>query len=451
MANYDFTGLMEEKAPAVANKYDFSGLMEADTTSVNAKKKAWNIQSPAELIKEGFSPNVAALLSTGQELSSPAWKYGNMLLGGLPDVALSKMGYEAPESDIKIATPFGTKDITGGVNMAANVAGFVRGMPMKIGGAIARAIPSALKGAPLLTKAGIGAAKGASQFGLASALHTPQDEFENWRGRAARGIGGAAVGTITGGVGGLVNHFTDLLSQKALLKTGEETRTGFRAFKDKLTTWFGGKLDKFQKAKPNQRVDISKQMKDFEKGLGDKSKFKSLLKSSPRLRSAYSKAQRGSDLTLRETQDLVNQLKSGVSESQLSGFKVRPSGQEVNEFIGSIQGAKHTAFPEVRFTDATYGKMSDYTNAVENFMKYGKTSQGLKSMMNNPEMRKSLQTILPKDTYDVIKETANAQKMSKEMWRGVDYLIRYGIIYGFIKNMVSNMKSDEGSEIQSGG
>ena len=449
MGKYDFTGLMEDTPKTSTNKYDFSGMMEDKPAELQGeKKKAWKISTPEELVKQGFSPTSAALLATGQQLSSPAYKYGNMLLGGLPDIALSKMGREAPETDINIATPFGEKNISGGINTTSNIAGFVRGLAMKAGTGVAGLIPKAARGAGIAAKAGIGAAKGATQFGLASYLHTPKDQFENWRARGMRGAAGAVGGAAIGTVSGLVEHFTGLLSQKSLLKTGEETRSGFGKFKQKLTNWFGKKLDKFQKAKPNQRVNIKESVGDLSKTVKGKEKLAFLKKESATLKKVL---KRDGQATLRETQDISNEVKESLSRAKLTGKGVRPSDVEVFNTIDSIKNAKHAAFPEMRFTDSAYGKMSEYTHAVENFMKYGKTAQGIKTMVKNPEMRKSLETILPKETFDIIKETSAAQTVSKEVLRAVDYLVRYGILYTFMKSMINNIKSDEGAEMQGGG
>jgi len=447
MADYDFKGLMEGGTSTIdQNIYDFSGLMEdADKITPMTKKEAWKISSPAELVDQGFSPTQAGLLATGQQLTSPIYKYGNMLMGGLPNVALSRMGYKAPEADIRMATPFGEKDITGVTDAAANIAGFVRGVPMRVGGALARGvIPQTARGASLLTKAGLGAARGGIQFGAGAGLHTPEDEFENWRARGIRAGGGVAVGAATGGVSGLVEHFTGLLSQKALLKTGEQVRANFKGFSNHLKNWFGNKLLRFQYASPNAKVDLTSPIETFKAGIGDKVKFKTLLNAVPRLKRALNVKK----LSLKDTQDLVNQLKNTISERQLAGFKVRPNVGEVKKLIDLIQEQKHLSFPGMRYTDKVYGVMSDYTNAIENYTKFGNTVKGIKSMVSNPEMRKSLQTVLPKDVFETVMQTAKAQTITKEGLRAVDYLVRYGILYGFMKNVINKATPESAESVK---
>jgi len=440
MADYDFEGLMTEDTPITQNKYDFSGLMEDDVKKVTptTKKEAWKISTPEELVDQGFTPTQAGLIATGQELTSPAYKYGNMLLGGLPNIALGKMGYRAPEADLGAVTP--------AINAAANIGGFVRGIPMQIGGVVARGIPQATRGAGLLTKAGLGAARGATQFGIGSGLQTPEREFENWKARGLRTVAGGVAGAVTGGVSGLVEHFTGLLSQKALLGAGRQVRESFKGFEGKLKSWFGDKLLKFQYASPKTKVDLTTPIKAFKTGVGDKTKFKALLNASPRLKKAIESKQ----LSLYDTQELVNQLKNTISESQLAGFKVRPNVGEVKKFISLIQEQKHLSFPGMRYTDKVYGVMSDYTNAIENYTKFGRTVQGIRSMVKNPEMRKSLQIVLPKDVFETVIQTAKAQTITKEGLRAVDYLVRYGILYAFMKK-VMNKATPESAESTSGG
>jgi len=443
MADYDFEDFMTDETPITQNKYDFSGLMEDDVKKVTptTKKEAWEISTPEELVDQGFSPAQAGLLATGQQLTSPIYKYGNMLMGGLPNIALSKMGYRAPEADINIARPGGTTDITGAINAAANIGGFVRGVPMRIARGATRVIPQATRGAGAIARMGLGATRGAAEFGLAAGLHTPEEQFENWRARGMRTLGGGVAGFVTGGVSSLVSHFSNLLSQKALLKTGEQVRVNFKEFNTHLKDWFGNKLLRFQYASPNVKVDLTSPIETFKAGIGDKVKFKTLLNAVPRLKKALNVKK----LSLKDTQDLVNQLKNTISERQLAGFKVRPNVGEVKKLIDLIQEQKHLSFPGMRYTDKVYGVMSDYTNAIENYTKFGNTVKGIRSMVNNPEMRKSLQTVLPKDVFETVMQTAKAQTITKEGLRAVDYLVRYGILYAFMKK-VMNKATPESAE-----
>jgi len=435
-----------ELALKLAKKYpDAYGYL---AKKVAGKKKAWTISTPEELVKSGFSPISAGLIATGQQLSSPLWKYGNILLGGLPNKALQAMGYEAPEAKIRIATPFGEKDITPITDTVAGVGGFIRGVPMKIGGRIASKIPG---GRTLLSGAGLGVLKGATQLGLAAGLTTPLEEsFQNWKARAMRATGAGAFGAITGGISGIASHFSKLLSEPVQLKTAEQVRSGFRGLKDRLTNWFGKKIIQYQKAHPTKRIDLTKQMKTFEEGLEDKAKFRTLLRVSPRLRKAKLKVAAGQDLTLKETQDLINQLKNTILENQLAGFKVRPSVGEVRNFINSLQKQKHLTFPQMKYTDKVYGEMETYSKSVEEYMKYGKTAKGLKTMFSNPEQTKALRTILPKEVFQQAQQLVKAQKMSKQAVRVIDYLIRYGILYKVAQNLLKNVHIGGGYEIERG-
>jgi len=412
-------------------------------------KKAWTISSPEELMEQGMTPTMAGLTATGQQLSSPLWKFGNMFLAGLPEKALNKMGYTAPTADIKLGLPKTTTgeelDITAATNIAASIGGFIQG-PARLAGKVVAGIPA---GASLLGRAGMGALKGGTQLGLAAGLHTPAEEdFSNWKARGMRAGGAGVLGAVTGGVSGVLSHFNNLLKSTAMLKTGKQIRSGFKGLKDRLSKWYGDKIDKFQNTNPNNRVNISKELQTFEKGLEDKAKFKSLLRASPRLRKAILN---DGKLTLKEGQDLINQLKSTISETQLAGFKVRPSGGEINTFIDSIQKQKHIGFPQMKFTDQAYGQMKTYSNSVESYMKYGKTAKGLKTMFGNPEQRKALQVILPKDTFSKVQQTVAAQGMTKQGMRLLDYAIRYGIMYKVAQNLTKNFDFGGGGEDYQGG
>ena len=447
MANYDFTGLMDDTEKTTTDKYDFSGLMDEKVTPKDKAKPAWDISSVDELMKQGFSPTQAGLLATGQQLSSPLYKYGNMLLGGLPNKALQAMGRPAPEAQIRAGFDKEGKDITGAINMAANVAGFARGLPMRAGAALAGRIP---QGAGLMARAGLGAARGAAQLGTAGALQTPaQEEFKNWQARAMRTAGGALGGAAIGTTQGVISHFTGLLSDKAQLATGEQVRSGFGKFKENLTSWFGKKIDRLQTAKPNQRVDINKELETFKTGLEDNRKFKTLLNASPKLRQAIESKAR---LTLKQSQDLINQVKETVSDANWAGKGVKPSTREVQVFIDSLKSARNNAFPAMKYTDAVYGQMKTFTKSVQDTMQFGKTVNGLRGLVNNTEKRKALQTILPKEVFDKVINTVKAGNITKTGLTTLHTVIRYGILYQFVRKLADKMDiGGGGDEIQQGG
>lgn len=428
MAQYDFTGLMDETT-----------VKERKSSIPKSLYKLWGAEITPEMKAE--RPYLSALTKTAQEgIATPLLHFLNMSGGGIPEVLAGKYGYTMPPAGENLPSKIAT-----GI---ADIAGFAGGIPMRIGGGISRVIPQATKSANILKKMGIGAAKGATEFGIASGLHTPQGSWGNLKGRALRAGLGAVGGAATGTVGGLVEHFTGLLSDKALLKTGDETRAGYKSFRTKLTTWFGGKLRKFQQANPDVRVDISEPIKKFEEEVADKSRYKSLFNSSPRLRNATLKAAKGEGLTLGEAQDLVNQLESTVSEGALSGFKVRPSTGEVTNFIGSLRGAITDTFPQMKYSYKVYKLMNSYTNAIENYMKFGKTVKGIKEMVRNPETKMALKTILPQETFDTLIQTSTAQTITKEGLRALDYLVRYGILYTFMKNVIDSSRTIGGGGLE---
>lgn len=383
---------------------------------------------------ERTSPYLTAIAKTAQEgIATPALSFLNMAGAGIPAHVARKYGYEMPQPETLPG-----RILTGG----ANVAGFVGGAPLRLGRLASKALPPLTKATTLGGRVGLGATRGAVELGTAAGAMTPEDNFLDWKSRMKSAVVGGVVGATGGAVTGAVSHFTSLLSQKSLLGAGEKVRSEHGQFKGKLTNWFGKKLERFQQAKPNQKVSLKNELDVFKSGLDDKAKFKTLLRSSPRLRKAVDSG----DLSLKETQDLINQLKSTVSEGQLALHKVRPSNGEVIGFIDTLQKAKHRAFPEMRITDTVYGRMKDYTNAVENIMSFGKTVKGFKTAINNPETRKALETVLPKEIFNKVLQTAQAQTFSKETWTILDRMLRYGLIYGVTREVVKNIK-----DIDSGG
>jgi hypothetical protein len=405
---------------------EFKPLHSGSTGRWEEKKDAWRTQTVDELMAQGFSPTASGLLRTGQQLAPPLARGINTALGGVPDLALRKAGLQIPKTDIQI----GQKDISKELDTIAKATGFVKGLPMAIGSKAASLLPKA--GAAMKSAVGSGALQGATKFGIASALSPAEGEFQNWKQRGAMGLGGVAVGGAIGGVGGLVNHFTGLLSEPSQRATSRELRGSFKGFKGKLNSWFGNRITELQKRFPDKRVDFSEPIKDLKSQIGRG--LKGIAKQSPRLQKAISG---NKQLTLRESQDLINEVKSTIPKSQLKGLNVRtPQGERIG-FVDALQEAKRSAFPQFTAVDKVWEKLDTYVDSVQNIMSYAKTSVGLKSVMKNPEQKHALKTVLPPELFDKALALSKAQALSKDAWKIVESLFRYAVIYGFVRQLSS--------------
>ena len=70
-------------------------------------------------------------------------------------------------------------------------------------------------------------------------------------------------------------------------------------------------------------------------------------------------------------------------------------------------------------------------------------------MLSDPENKKALQMVLPKETYEQITNIVNYGGLKKHGLRAAETLIRYGIIYKFMRDMLGRT-SGESSEITQG-
>jgi hypothetical protein len=445
---YDFTGLMEDSPKTQSKKVDFTGLMDekpkskGTSASWKEKKDAWKISSPEELVEQGLNPIAAGLAATGQQLSRPLWQFGNAAMFGLPNVALDKMGYKVPSNVNEGDTP---KQIMakGGLDAIGGVAGFIRG-PVAAGGAIAGRLP-----ARTIAQA---AGKGAVQYGIAAGLDTPDspnpsESFGNWKARGLRTTGGAVGGAILGGLGKAADIYLKPMAKNAQLQVGREVRGEYDGLRTKLTDRFEKRMYELTVKNKGKTADIQPAVDSFLKEVGDSKKLKTLYNVSPKLQKLLGGDKR---LSLKQTQELVNQLKSSVSEAKLAGRNVRPSDKEVLNFVNKIQNIKHSTFKGMKSVDAAYGRMSETANVVKTYMKQGKTVNGLKTIFKNPEQERALKSIMSPEMFEKAQNLVRSKNFSQAAVSTAQSLIRYGIIYWGMKNIAKGLNFGEGAEAEGG-
>jgi len=408
---------------------------------------AWRLPTTEEWTQRGLKPWQAAGLRTISQLSSPIAKGFDTALLGLPERALREYGKTIPSTEIPASfnKPTG-RDIAPILDKVAQTAGFIKGVGMKGGAKLGTAATKGLPSATIGQNVAKGSLKGAITLGVASGAYTsPEEAFDDWRARGGRTAAGAVGGGVFGAFSGAAEHLIKTLSNTSIMDLGKGIRKSQGDFSKKMKAVFEKALYKNSLKYPGRKVDISKQLESLPRKMEDSRKMKSLVNASPKLRKAIN--QKG-ELSLKQTQDLVNELKETVSQAKLAGRNVRPSDREIMQFIGQIQAAKHTTFPAMIKTDAWYGRAKAQTGLLEKFTKLGNTEVGFRSVLRNPATQEALKKIMTPEIYESVKQTALAQTVSKGALRVADYAVRYGIIYSLIHNLIGKMSpgDDFGSD-----
>lgn len=345
----------------------------------------------------------------------------NSALGGLPQKFL-RDNYPQIEKEL-FTNPTGF--LAKAENTIADLQGFALG-PLKAGAFVASKVP-AIAGKAIST----GALRGGVEFGVGSALATPEsEELSNIKSRLLRTTTGAFAGLLFGAASTGLGNFKKALDNE--VKIGEKIR--------------GSIKDMYKQRSENFESGLYKNMleSDFKKvAIGDvKEKLqlpeRMLLNKMASKNDEIATALNSSEgLSLKQFQQLINNIKSKMSNAKLSGKGLRASDKTMDNLIDGLQKSKESFFPGMREVDTAYKAMTENLNVFKN-LKLGNTTSSMRSALANKEKKEVLQSLLPPDLFREVESLVMGQSLSKTGIATVREFIRYGIIYQMLRNQIGN-------------
>jgi len=408
----------------------------ASTKKVEKTKEAWKIQTPEELVGQGYPPVAAGLMATGQQLSQPLFKGVNTALLGLPQKALEAHG-KTPPADTEIKA-FG-KNIAPALDVGAQIAGFVKGAPLQAG----KAIAGGIKG----VGTGISALRGAAELGTAAALTTPPEEaFRDFTSRAKRTAIGVAGGAVIGAVGSKLKSMGDVIKRET--KIAKDVRGTLQGKYAQRSTDFEGSLYD-QTLKSNlKRVDLSRDLSLLNRE--SRKALSSIGKKSDKVSDILRNPQ---DVSLKQFQDAISEGKGILSKSKLSGKGLRASDKSVKNMLDKLQELKYREFPEMKAVDSAYGSISENLKVVDRALGKGNTMSTIRSAFKDAEKKEVLKDLMSPQMYSQLEGFVKSEKAMKYGASLVNMFIKYGIIYKTLQSTLGkvNIGGDEVGAVHSFG
>jgi hypothetical protein len=188
--------------------------------------------------------------------------------------------------------------------------------------------------------------------------------------------------------------------------------------KNKATSQFGQKIDELSQANPDRTISLRNAVENLNQEIANEPKLNSIVARSPKLRELADNPQLADNLTLGQSQEVLNEIKSKIPLGKLSGnVPSRPDDLPIYDLIDDIRGSQLDAFPEMAGVKKTYGKFAGNYDMIRRAgaLRPGSTSKFLDvkktgSGFSEPETKEAVKTIAP-EAYRKAKGYRTAQAM----------------------------------------
>lgn len=180
---------------------------------------------------------------------------------------------------------------------------------------------------------------------------------------------------------------------------------------------FGDQLDALAIKNPDAKVNISSVLDELKQEVAQEPKLKSAINRVPGLKSMLDSESTTGELSLKESQKIINDLTSKVPTVKLRGANVRPDDIPLIDAIHNIRAAQLEAFPEMSAVRSEYGRVLGDYGLIRNRIKPGSLQSNLRRGFGDVELDAAVKRLLPKEVLGQIKSyarTVNAGRLLRD-------------------------------------
>lgn len=366
---------------------------------------------PQEKFSDIFNPSSYSPQAIGGRLQREGqaiYKEGiSPILSGLSTAAFGLPKAIAQKAGVKEAIFPEQETLAGKATRGvAETLGFMGGGAVKIGGKVAGKIGGNLLRNKIL--------KGATEFGIAGALQTPEEDIIAPERRVTQGLIGAffggAVPAVSAGVKSATQGIGNVFKK---VPFAEKIRTAFFTTKHNAVERFGNDIERLSVENPERIISLKPQIEELIQDIKLNPKLQSTINRTPALKQIVDNPDLANNITLKQSQEIINGLRSKLPATKLQGYNVRPDDIPLFELIDDIKGSQLNAFPEMEGVRKSYGEVLSRYNLIKNKIKQGQLLKNLSTKFGDPELNKAAEDLLNKDTVSEIRNYRNAVKTLK--------------------------------------
>jgi len=292
----------------------------------------------------------------------------------------------------------------------------------KVGGVV-----GALQGGAGLTKAfGLGktgdtVGKTMLKAGALSATYADTEKpFDPMQKAIQFGLGAASAGMfkLAEGATKSINKAT-----KGASEFLRKVRGSVFSRKREIVDKFGADLDNLANAKPEQMVSIKNSLEKLsaeinggtfgEVVIPPNPKIASIVKRSPTLNKFINNPEIADNISLRDSQAIINELRNKLPAIKKQGFNVNSDDIPLFDLIDDIRYDQLTAFPEMQQVRQSYAKMISNYNLIKYKIREGSLKRQLINDFGDPEMKEAFDSLISKDVMKEVKNFKRTHQMLK--------------------------------------
>ena len=174
-------------------------------------------------------------------------------------------------------------------------------------------------------------------------------------------------------------------------------RNEFFKVKKEASANFGDQLDQLANANPTKRVSIRNSIDLINEDILLDPKVRTAANRVPEIKAMLQNPKLADNITLRESQNIINRLTSRVSKTKLQGNNVRPDDIPLLDLIDDIRMDQLDAFPQMQGVRQQYAQVIGRYNEVRNKIKVGRLLGNIERNFGDAEIQKVVKELLPED------------------------------------------------------
>lgn len=246
------------------------------------------------------------------------------------------------------------------------------------------------------------------------------------KGQAMQAITGAGVGAAAVPIVAGVKSVGGFLGKKStpFLK---KVQDAVWQSKYNATEKFGSQIDELVNKSPDNRASLRETIDNFSErykggteklddgrvlNLDPDPKLRAAIRRSPKTKQLFENPDLADDLSVRDMQDIINEVQSKVTPQKLKGGGIRSDDRAVMDFIHEIKGAQLDAFPEMAGIRDSYKQSIRAYNNVRNKLLDSNIKKNLVSGFGDePLVQESFEKLLDKQLVEEVKNFKNTQRL----------------------------------------
>lgn len=191
-------------------------------------------------------------------------------------------------------------------------------------------------------------------------------------------------------------------------KTGflDDVRSAFYDAKGDAVDKYGLGLEELAKNNPTTKVDLTPAINQIKQEIAYNPKLENAINRVPYLKNIMDNPKIASNMGIKETQTLVNDLQSKVASGKLKGIGVRPDDIPLLDAVHDIKVQMVNSFPDIADLRKGYGETVNAFNLVRNKLKIGNLEKAVQDKFGDVEVQQSVQKLL-KDYPQIISRMKN--------------------------------------------